>query len=62
MSILIPQFIPPLTPIGVHVCSLPLCLYFCFVNKTVYTKDLFLYLSCYFRGSEIESWMLNESS
>ena len=26
-----------LCPLGIHVCSLPLCLYFCFANKVTST-------------------------
>ena len=38
MSIPISQFIPPPPPWYPYVCSLCLCLYFCFVNKIVYTN------------------------
>ena len=42
MSIPISQFMPPTSsPLGVHVYSLHLCLYFCFANKIIYT--IFLY-------------------
>ena len=37
MSIPISPFIPsPFSPIDIHVCSL--CLYFCFINKIIYTN------------------------
>ena len=40
MSIPISQFIPPphFPPRYPYVCSLHLCLYFCFVNKIVYAS------------------------
>ena len=38
MSILISQFILPFLLWYPYICSLCLCLYFCFVNKIVYTN------------------------
>ena len=38
MSVPITQFFPPLFPLLVSIfCSLPLCLYFCFVDEITYT-------------------------
>ena len=38
MSVLISQSIPhPPLPLGIHKCSLHLCLYFCFANKLICT-------------------------
>jgi len=45
VSIPISQFIPHF-PLAIHVCSLPLCLYFFFVNK-IYTSFFFFRLHVY---------------
>ena len=49
----------PSFPIGIHVCSLHLCLYLCFVNKIIHTNfffrfhvDVFIYES-YFSLSDL---------
>ena len=36
MSITISHFIPPPYLIGIHICSLHSCLYFCFANKIIF--------------------------
>ena len=41
MSISISQFIPPLPPWYPYVCSLCLCLYFCFVHKMIVYANFF---------------------
>ena len=41
MSIPISQFLPLPYPWYPYICSLCLCLYFCFVNKTVYSIFFF---------------------